>query len=231
MEKSYTEPNILPDEALLRLARQGDNTATNLLFSRHMLALRRTALRYLGNRADSDDVVQNSLMSAYVHLSQFEGRARFRTWLVSIVINAARADRRRPSHCTLSVEEGMQDLRPNAIKKLAAPGCGPDEIFAVQERKRILAESLGNVSRNLKRALYLYYVKELPIREAACAMGVKPQTFKARLFRGRRKLAKCLGLTLPHAGRRRIEKCVVRDGSAPSSENCHSCVAGNSRSS
>lgn len=231
MEKPYAEPDILPDEALLKLARQGDNTATNLLFSRHMPALRRTALRYLRNRADSDDAVQDSLMSAYVHLSQFEGRARFRTWLVSIVINAARAVRRRPNDWTLSVEEGMQDLHPNATKKLSASGSGPDEIFAVQERKRILAESLGNVSSNQKQALYLYYVKELPVREAACAMGVKPQTFKARLFRGRRKLAKCLSLALPHAGRRRTEKCVARGGSGPSSENCHSCVARNSRSS
>jgi RNA polymerase sigma-70 factor, ECF subfamily len=220
VEKPYAELDILPDETLLQLARQGDNTATNLLFSRHTVVLRRTALRYLRNQADSDDAVQDSLLSAYVHLSQFEGRARFKSWLVSIVVNASRAKiRSRQNHWTLSVEEGMQCSRPNVVKRLSDPGFGPDEVFALQERKAIIAESLRSVSPKLRRALYLYYVEGLPVREAACALGVTPQTVKTKLFRGRRELARHLHRALPRAGTRRNENGVSRGGSHRLSEH------------
>ena len=60
-------------------------------------ALYRIALRQLGNHEDAEDAVQDALVSAFCHLAQFEGRSQMSTWLVRIVINAARMSlRKRP---------------------------------------------------------------------------------------------------------------------------------------
>ena len=69
-------------------------------------ALYRIALRQLGNHEDAEDAVQDALVSAFCHLAQFEGRSQMSTWLVRIVINAARMRlRKRPRQAALSIDE------------------------------------------------------------------------------------------------------------------------------
>src|SRR6185369_13701080 len=53
------------------------------------------AYRLLGNTHDAEDAVHDALVSAYKNLSQFRGTAKFSTWFMTIVMNAARMQRRR----------------------------------------------------------------------------------------------------------------------------------------
>src|ERR1700678_3080465 len=55
----------------------------------------RSAFRYLGNAADAEDAVQDALLSAYKHMSQFRRQARISTWGTAIVVNSARTQLRR----------------------------------------------------------------------------------------------------------------------------------------
>src|SRR5215475_9651810 len=77
--------------------------------------LYRIAFRRLGNIADAEDAVQDALLSAYRHLDQFKGEAKFSTWLTSIVINSAGSKRRRHLryvHIPLDREDQTTDYRP-----------------------------------------------------------------------------------------------------------------------
>jgi RNA polymerase sigma-70 factor, ECF subfamily len=187
------ELDAASEETLVKLAQGGDHAAANLLFSRQRSVLYRAALRYLKNPADAEDAIQDGLLLAHRHLGQFEGRARFQTWLVSIILNTARARIRRGCRRrTLSIEDGLHDPASNPIKGLHHAGPGPDQIFAIEERRQILARTLAYLPADFRRALYLTYVKGLSVREAACVLGINPETFKARLFRGKRKLARSL---------------------------------------
>lgn len=70
------------------------------LVERHTNYLHNLALRMTGDEEDAKDVVQESLLNAYLHLDQFERRADVRSWLHRIVVNCAldhlRRRRRRP---------------------------------------------------------------------------------------------------------------------------------------
>jgi RNA polymerase sigma-70 factor (ECF subfamily) len=55
--------------------------------SRYLPSLYRRAFRYVGDPHDAEDVVQDALLSAYKHLSQFKGTAKMTTWLTAIVTN------------------------------------------------------------------------------------------------------------------------------------------------
>lgn len=53
------------------------------------------SLSYMKNKADAEDVAQEAFLKAYRHLASFRGEAKFRTWLVGIVLNEARGRLRR----------------------------------------------------------------------------------------------------------------------------------------
>src|SRR5688500_10828410 len=59
------------------------------LVERHRRYLYNLALRMTGNEQDAKDVVQDTLLNAYLRLEQFEGRADLRTWLNRILVNCA----------------------------------------------------------------------------------------------------------------------------------------------
>jgi len=206
LNEGYSELASANDELLLELARQGERAAIDTLFSRHMPILQRTALKFLHNEAEAEDVVQDSLTSAYVHLSQYAGRAQFRTWLLSILLNTARTRvRGRKADRDLSLEEAVGDSGVAPILTLCDSRPGPDQIMAAQEEQEILHEALNYLSPDFRAAYYLCYVKGLSAKEAAASLGVNQQTLKVRLFRGKRKLTTRLSIIQDeaHPGTRR----------------------------
>src|SRR5579862_4511909 len=93
------------NEKLVGLIMGGDRKAVDLLFASHIPQLRRTAAWMLPNPADSEDALQDGLLLAYRHLNQFQGRAKFSTWLHKIVVNAALVKmRREKSKPTTSID-------------------------------------------------------------------------------------------------------------------------------
>ncbi|HEX4076160.1 MAG TPA: sigma-70 family RNA polymerase sigma factor [Candidatus Acidoferrales bacterium] len=230
MDQGYSELAGANDESLIELARQGERDAIDVLFSRHMPILQRTALKFLHNEAEAEDVVQDSLTSAFVHLSQYAGRAQFRTWLLSILLNTARTRvRGRKGDRNLSLEEELGDSGAAPILALRDPRPGPDQVMAAQEQQGILQEALNYLSPDFRAAYYLCYVKGLSAKEAAARLGVNQQTLKVRLFRGKRKLTTRLSIirgikgakSEAHLGARRSRLC--RAGAMQSSAK-HSCL-------
>lgn len=52
----------------------------------------------LGEREGAEDVVQETFLSAFRHLGDFEGRSRFSTWITAITMNRCRNVRRAAAH-------------------------------------------------------------------------------------------------------------------------------------
>ena len=77
------------DEVLVAEAQSGDHLAFVELWTRHSNSAFRVVYRITGNQEDSEDVIQDAWIKAYVHLNTFDGRAKFSTWLTRIAINSA----------------------------------------------------------------------------------------------------------------------------------------------
>jgi RNA polymerase sigma-70 factor (ECF subfamily) len=136
----------------------------------HLVAMGRLATR-LTSAADSDDVVQESLVRAWRKRSQYdETRGSAQAWLLAIVADRARRHRvrSRPGQELIDVPavsagpdvEGSLDL-DNAVAEL--PG-----------RQRLVVE--------------LYYLLGLNIRECAAVMGCSEGTVKSTLHDARARL-------------------------------------------
>ncbi|MPZ54025.1 MAG: sigma-70 family RNA polymerase sigma factor, partial [Acidimicrobiia bacterium] len=76
------------DEALLELAKDGDEDAFEELVGVHRRELYVHCYRMLGSVQDAEDALQESLLSAWRGLSGFEGRSSIRTWLYRVTTNA-----------------------------------------------------------------------------------------------------------------------------------------------
>src|SRR5438093_3709848 len=82
-------PPAASDHELLARYAAGDREALEELFQRYRAVAYRVAYRLLGQEADALDAVQDGFVKALTHLSAFQGRSSFKTWLLRVVSNAA----------------------------------------------------------------------------------------------------------------------------------------------
>jgi len=167
-----------------------------LLVSRNLSRFCWKAYQQLGNVHDAEDAVQDALLSAYQHLSEFEGRSRLSTWLTSIVINAARCQlrRKRASKSLIEVQSDSEDDKIPLAETIADERPGPHEIFSDAENHRLIAESIRQLSAPLRKTLLLYYFDGLTTSEVAGVLGIPVGTVKARIFRARMRLKRTVRL-------------------------------------
>jgi RNA polymerase sigma-70 factor (ECF subfamily) len=158
--------------------------------SRNLPMFYKRAFRFLGNRADAEDAVQDALLSACTHLGQFRGQAQLSTWLTAIVTNAARMQlRRRRRGSYLSLEEPKGEDGLTFSERLPDSKPGPEEVCSASEVRDRVVNGISQLSPTLRRAFELRDIDGLTTKEAALVLGVPPGTLKAQLARARAKLA------------------------------------------
>src|SRR5215472_14784196 len=85
------------DEQVVRRIVGGETALYEVLMRRHNQRLYRVARAILHEDAEAEDVMQDAYVRAYQHLADFEGRAKFSTWLTRIAVHEALARSRRLS--------------------------------------------------------------------------------------------------------------------------------------
>ena len=164
------------------------------VISRYSAVLYRVALRRLRNVQDAEDAVQDALLSAHEHISQFEGRSQLSTWLTTIVTNAALMKLRRNSrHEMFSLDQDHENdgTAPVPLIKDARPT--PETIFAQAEMDERLRSAVAHLSPKLRVAIQLCDLEDRPTREVANLLGISSNALKSRVSRARAALALLLG--------------------------------------
>jgi RNA polymerase sigma-70 factor, ECF subfamily len=170
-----------------RLARDLDGSFAELVgaYQRLVFGL---ALRVVADRADAEEVAQDTFARAYWALAGYPAERvaamRLRPWLAQIAVNLARNRLRRRPPAARPLEDG--DGQPLAV---AAPSAA--EPAAVAERgqdRELLAELLAALPRGWREAVVLRHVEGLPYAEVAEVLGRPVGTVKTHVHRGVRQL-------------------------------------------
>ena len=82
------------ESELIERAAAGDSDAFGALVTPHLSLFHNGIHRILGNTADTQDALQDALMSIHRDLPKFEGRSRFSSWGYKVCLNAALMVRR-----------------------------------------------------------------------------------------------------------------------------------------
>jgi len=147
------------------------------------------AYSILRNKEDAEDAVQDAVLSAYVHLRNFEGRSAFTTWFTRIVLNAALMTLRKRTNSRIdSLPESPSSGEISWTERIPTPQPDPEMVCAEGETFQLIDVLLGKMSLVLRQSFTMTYYDEMSSREACALLGVSTGTFKSRLFRARRHL-------------------------------------------
>jgi len=177
-------PTELRSEAISARRQEFENILPQVL-----PRLRRIAARRLDNHADAEDAVQDALVSAFIHIAQFNGRAKLSTWLSAIVINAVRMQmRRRRRGPMLSLDYAPKEGQQPISKLLVDPRPTPEKVLERFELHTLVIKLTRGLAPSQRTALRLYQQDGYSIRKLANNLGVPQGTLKAQLSRGRANL-------------------------------------------
>jgi len=171
-------PEISDEEVVARVV-AGEPELFEMLLRRHNQRVYRVARAVLGDDAQAEDLAQEAWVRAYEHLGEFEGRARFSTWLTRIVLYEGWARSRK----TRRFEPiGDESEAPEEFMS-AAPD--PESRALSAEMRAYLESAVDSIPESYRVVLVLRDVEELSTAEAAETLGLTENAVKIRLHRAR----------------------------------------------
>lgn len=156
---------------LVKQAKRGDPEAFIALMEECRMTLRRVASGYLRDEEDVADAIQDTILAAYEHIGTLKREEYFKTWLVRILINRCTKTYRANKH---------KSALENNTYETADGDMGRSEA-AFRELLSILPEDSRTIFQ-------LYYGEQFTTREIARILGMRENTVKSRLHRGKEQL-------------------------------------------
>jgi len=151
----------------------------------------RTVLRITKNREDAEDALQEALMSAFIHLKEFDERSSFSTWLTRIAINSALMvlRKKRKSH-EMSLDVPADGGAAPLQWEIPDHAPTPEKQCGQREREVILRKAIGELRPSIRRVIEINQLQELSMKETAERIGISVGATKARLFQAKLALRK-----------------------------------------
>ena len=195
----------LSDEEVVARVIEGQTALYEVLMRRYNERVYRAARSIVKDEDEAEDVMQQAYVNAYAHLRQFDGRAKFSTWLTRIAIHEALARaRKRGRYESVDFEEESR-----VVDHQSAPD--PEHRAFAGELRSLLEASIDELPDGLREVFMLREVDGLNTSETAECLGVSEDVVKTRLSRGRAALRNLLaeraGILAPEAFRFPQPRC------------------------
>jgi RNA polymerase sigma-70 factor, ECF subfamily len=178
--RAKSSGKITSDETLVGLIAQGDKDAMRVLFARHNVRVFRFLLRFVGDDAAAEDLVNEVFIDVWRNAGLFEARSKVLTWILAIARYKALGSLRKRSFHALDEE---------ACNAIEDPSDDPEVVVQKIETGALLQECLKQLSVAHREVLDLVYYHEQSIDEVAHLIGVPQSTVKTRVFYARKRIA------------------------------------------
>ena len=179
----------------------GSERGARVLFG-YEPALRRWLSRKVADGFDLDDLVQESLVAAWLALPSFRGDSSLSTWLHGVAKRRLWQYYRRGKAGLPAAQDGRGCTEPETVPACGFPGSRAPEAEAeareAEERLdgAICLDSFAESLRGEDRALFVrFYRERRPVAEIAAMTGLPEGTVQYRLFALRARLGSCLRAT------------------------------------
>lgn len=157
-----------------------DNKQTlSTLIDQYQEELLKICVLHLRDAQLAEDAVQETFLKAYKSLHLFRGESSMRTWLTRIAINTCRSMQRRSWY---RFEDRSVDVNTLSVA-----------LTGMSETSITLMEEIARLPHKEREAVWLYYYKDMKIKEVAQVLGVTNSAVTVRLTRAYARLRKALG--------------------------------------
>lgn len=175
------------DEAtLVARSLRNDCEAFGHLVERYAGAIVNLAYRMVGDRAEAEDLAQDTFLAAFKALPSFRADARFSTWLYRIAANKCK-DRLRSRHAGQKTSHVDVD---DCVTEEAIEHRTPEEALSQQQVAEHLEQAIQRLPPLYREAFVLKHVEGLSYEEMEEILGVKTDTLKMRVYKGRVQLSR-----------------------------------------
>lgn len=169
------------DNELMEDVRDGRVEKLAVLFERYQTMLYNFFLRLTGNRAASEDLVQEVFMRVLKYRAGYMGDSRFNVWLFQIARNA-HIDHLRKQKTALPLDEQHAETPSREPR--------PDVAYEVGQEAELVRRALDRLPAPKRELLVLFRFQNLKLREIAELMGVQVGTVKAQVHRALKDLSR-----------------------------------------
>ncbi|RXS93509.1 sigma-70 family RNA polymerase sigma factor [Silvibacterium dinghuense] len=179
---SLTQQARAENLAIAQGLRGGDAELLDRLILQYQHRLLRYLMYLTSNREIAEDLFQETWMRVLTRGSQYNGSARFDTWLFTIARNLVIDFRRRRTMASLEeMSENDEDERPYEV---ASNEPNPFDHYQSSENAGRMAEALLTLEPLQREVLILRFHEELSLEEIAQVTRAPLSTVKSRLYRG-----------------------------------------------
>jgi RNA polymerase sigma-70 factor (ECF subfamily) len=190
-------PGLGPgDFALVRAVQAGDPEAFERFVARFGPMIMAFGLRMCGNRADAEDVFQETLLKVFTRLADLDDPGALRTWFWRVVSNECLMSRRGPRDPGRTV--GFDELFPLSAERGEAPelpdaaAVDPERAVLAAELRERLEQAIRHLPPDYRIILLLRDFEQLSTEEVAEVLGISVANAKVRLHRARLALRRSL---------------------------------------
>jgi len=173
------------DAVLVEAVLAGNREAYALLVNRYKRQMYNLAYRMTLNSEAARDLSQETFVRAYTNLHRYRFEKSFFNWLYTICINLTR------NHLAKKCEILNENAYESAICEDSNPSTvhrSPESQMIVQQDISGLEIALSTLPEDLREAVVLRYMQELPFETVASSLSISLSAAKMRVYRGLEKL-------------------------------------------
>ena len=174
--------SAISDEEIVARVIKGETPLFEVLMRRHNERVYRAARAILRDDHEAEDVMQEAYVNAYAHLGQFDGRAKFSTWLTKIAVYEALARARR---------QGLYEpLDDHSLETFMPPTSSPDpeQQTLGRELAALIESAVDRLGDGYREVFMLRQIEGMSTAETAQVLGVSEDVVKTRFSRARHAL-------------------------------------------
>jgi RNA polymerase sigma-70 factor (ECF subfamily) len=176
----------ISDEQLIAKFQLGDLQAYDFLVRRYKDQLLNFVYRFVGNRTDAEDIVQETFLRVYKNKHMYKEIAKFSTWVYTIAGNLAKTElRRRKRHKIFSVSNFVNEERYYDIPD---PEHSPEKKVDSAIQEGIIQKAIEKLPVKFKEVIILRDIQGFAYEEISQILNIPLGTVKSRVNRGRLKL-------------------------------------------
>jgi RNA polymerase sigma-70 factor, ECF subfamily len=160
----------------------GDQSAYQLLLDQHLPSVSNYVMRMMANRAEADDIIQETFIRLWTHGHKFDPeKARLTTWLHNIAHNL----------CIDHIRKFKRMADEPPTDEMLDYG-GPEEEMIDQKLSSSVQEAMMSLPERQRSAIIMCHYQGLSNKDAAIILDTTVDALESLMARGRRKLKQLL---------------------------------------
>ena len=166
------------DFKIIQRINNGDIRLFEILIRRYGPFLYKIGRMYNHNHENTQDLMQDTYINAYIHLKKFENKSSFKTWLTRIMLNQCYQKRHKLSFKNEIISDDTQNENSSILFHHSTNN---EKIAINKELGRVLENAIHEIPEDYRMVFSLREVNGLSVAETAEALNISKGNVKVRL--------------------------------------------------